>query len=188
MLLVHSGNRIDLPDRRVVRFPSSQVPVVRARVARLLATLQPSDVVSAAAAGADLIVLEEAISHGINAHVVLTIARDQFVKQSVNDAGPDWVARFEAVVDHVSTVEGCSMTESDDAPGEQWYLAAHDQLLARAEVLAAGRAIAALTVRPPEGEVPPSVTDNFAARAERMGLLVLSVDPRPASTSGVTAG
>jgi hypothetical protein len=159
---------------------------VRVRVARLLATLRPSDVVSAAAAGADLIVLEEAIQRGINAHVVLTIGRDEFVKQSVMDAGPEWVTRFETVVHHVSTVDGCSMMENDDAPSHEWYLAAHVQLFGRAEALAAGGTIAALTIRPPEGEVPPSVTDDFAARAERMGLLVLSVDPRPASTATVT--
>ncbi len=159
---------------------------MRDRVVRLLETLRPSDLVSAAAAGADLIVLEEAIRHGINAHVVLAIAHDEFVIQSVKDAGPEWVARFESVVHHVSTAEGCSITESDDAPSHEWYLAAHVQLFGRAEALAAGGPIAALTIRPPEGEVPPSVTDDFAARAERMGLLVLSLDPRPASTATVT--
>jgi len=188
VLLVHSGNRIDLAGRRVVRFPSTQVPVVQARIARLLETLRPTDVVSAAAAGADLIVLEEAIRLGINVHVVLTVARDEFVEQSVMDAGPEWVTRFESVVRHVSTVDGCSLTESDDAPDHEWYLAALDQLLGRAEALAANRTIAALTVRPPEGEVPPSVTDDFAARAERIGLLVLTIDPRPASTATVTVG
>jgi hypothetical protein len=186
MLLVHSGNRIDLPGRRIARFPSTQVPVVRARAARVLDTLRPSDVVSAAAAGADLIVLEETIRRGINAHVVLTIARDEFVKLSVADAGPDWVRRFEAVIEHISTHDGSSLVQGDDAPDHEWYLAAHDQLLDRAEVVAAGRAIAALTVRPPEGEDPPSVSDDFAVRAEHMGLLVLSIDPRPASTATVT--
>ena len=188
MLLVHSGNRIDLAGRRVARFPSTQEPIVRARVAKVLDALRPSDVVSAAAAGADLIVLEESIHRGIGTHVVLPIALDEFVSRSVTDAGPEWVMLFNAVVDAVSRARGCSLTQGDAAPGHEWYLAGHDQLLRRAEVVADGGSIVALTIRPPEGEAPPSVTDNFASRAEHLGLLVLTIDPRPASTATVIVG
>ena len=185
VLLVHSGNRIDVVDRPTARFPSTQVPVVRARVARVLDAFRPSDVVSAAAAGADLIVLEEAIHRGINAHVVLPIAAEEFVNQSVSDAGAEWVSRFRAVLQHVSNSNGCSLLQGDEASDEAWYLAGHDQILTRAETVAGGEAIVALTVRPPEGEIPPSVTDRFAMRAERMGLLELCIDPRPGSSAAV---
>jgi hypothetical protein len=186
VLLVHSGNRIDLADRPVARFPSSQEAVVRARIGRVLDALRPSDVVSAAAAGADLIVLEEAIGRGINTHVALPIELEEFVKQSVADAGPDWVSRFDAVLDYVSTHDGCSVVRGDDVPSDDWYVAAHDHLLGRAEALAAGKTIVALTIRPPQGESPPSVTDEFASRAQRMSLLELCVDPRPGSSPTVT--
>ena len=160
---------------------------MRARVAKLLDALRPSDVVSAAAAGADLIVLEEAIHRGIGTHVVLPIARDEFVSRTVIDAGSEWVTLFNSV-DAVSRARGCSVTQGDAAPGHEWYLAAHDQLLRRAKEVADGGSIVALTIRPPEGEVPPSVTDNFASRAEQLGLLVLSIDPRPTSTATVIVG
>ncbi|MEP7112945.1 MAG: hypothetical protein ABI862_06745 [Ilumatobacteraceae bacterium] len=186
MLIVHAGNRIDLANRRRQRFPSTQVPAVRARVARLLDALQPSDVVSVAAAGADLIVLEEAIRREINAHVVLPIAVEQFVAQSVVDAGPEWATSFGAVLHHVSTHDGCTVMQGHGDPNDNWYLAAHDQLLRRAEAIAAGRTIVALTIRPPEEEVPPSVTDEFVSRAERIDMLVLTIDPRPGSSTTVT--
>lgn len=186
MLLVHAGNRIDLANRAVARFPPNQVPVVRDRVGRLLDALRPSGVVSAAAAGADLIVLEEAIHRGLDIHVIMPIAPDEFVKQSVSDAGAEWVNRFDGVLSHISTRPRSSVVQGDGAAGDAWYLAANDELLRRAESVAGGEIIVALAVRPPEGETPPSVTDDFVARAERLGLLVLCIDPRPGSTRAVT--
>jgi hypothetical protein len=185
VLLVHAGNRIDLADRPTARFAHSEVPMVADRVAHLLATLQPTAVVSAAAAGADLIVLEEAIRAGIGAHVVLPIGRREFVEQSVADAGPEWVLRFDAVMDHVAADPRCSVVQGDAEPDTAWFVDGHDQLLRRAEELAAGAVIVALTVRPPEGETPASVSDAFAARAERSGLLTLCIDPRARSASTV---
>jgi len=186
VLLVHSGNRIDLADRAVPRFPASQVPAVRARVARLLETLRPNAVVSAPAAGADLVVLQEAIRLGCPIHVVVPIARESFVDRSVSDAGPEWVECFEAVVHHAATEPGCSLVQSDDSPQHGWYLAAHDQLFHRAELVAAGDSVVALTIRPPDGEHPPSATDDFAARAAQLDMLVFTIDPRPPSS--VTVG
>jgi hypothetical protein len=186
VLLVHSGNRIDLAGRLVPRFPESQVPAVRPRIGKVLDSLAPRAVVSAAAAGADLVVLEEAVRRSIDVHVVLGIAADQFLKQSVLDAGQEWVARFDDVLRHVSMQPGCSLLEGDDAPERDWYLAAHDQLLGRVEVVADGDVVVALTVRPPEGDVPASVTDAFALRAQHLGMLVLSIDPRPGAPETVT--
>ncbi len=185
VLLVHAGNRIDLPDRAVARFPASRVPAVRASVGRLLDALRPSGVVSVAAAGADLIVLDEAIRRDIHTHVVLPIAMVEFVKQSVVDAGPEWVGLFDAVLGHVCADHGCSVAQGHDDPAAEWYRRAHDQLIRRAEEVAGGTTIVALTIRPPEGDRPPSVSDDFAARAAQLGWLELCIDPRPASGAAV---
>ena len=182
---MHAGNRIDLANRTTARFTSTQVPEVRATVGRVLDALQPVAVVSAAAAGADLIVLQEAIERGIAVHVVLPIPVRDFVKQSVIDAGPVWVLRFEAVLDHVANDIHSSILQGDEFPDDDWFLTAHDQLLDRAKDVADGDIVVALTIRPPEGENPPSATDDFAMRAERMGLLVLCIDPRPDSAPAV---
>lgn len=181
VLIVHAGNRIDASDRSDPRFPQSQVAAVATRVGRLLDALQPTGVVSAAAAGADLIVLEEAHQRRIPIHVVIPINADQFVANSVADQDNQWIGRYRAVLEHArndprSTVWQGTMVEHD-----RWYLDANNDLFCRATELAGDEPVVALTIRPPGGETPPSATDDFADRAGRAGLLVLSLDPRPGS-------
>src|SRR3712207_9109193 len=61
VLVVHAGNRVDADGAAAPgRFPPDQVDVVRARLARLLAHLRPEVAVSAAAAGAAPLVLQDA--------------------------------------------------------------------------------------------------------------------------------
>ena len=85
------------------------------------------------------------------------------------DAGPEWVIRFDEVLQHVETHAGCTLVQGGDAVDHEWYLAAHGTLLERARAVSAGGIVVALTVRPPEGEKPASVTDEFASqrRTER---------------------
>ena len=97
MIVVHAGNRPDQPGRETPRFPASQVAAVEHRVAALLDALRPEAVVSAPAAGADLIVLAAAQRRGIPVHIVLGIDLDAFIEQSVADAGETWVTRFRSV-------------------------------------------------------------------------------------------
>ena len=184
MLIVHAGNRIDRLARKVPRFPSSQVPQVTARAARLLRTLAPVAVVSAPAAGADLIVLAEAQRLGLAVHILLPIPEDDFVAASVADGGPEWVTMFHDVIDAAGTDPSSSIEALDMRGVPQWYVAANDVLLDLARRIARrdggdDEAVLALTVRPPGTEDPPSATDDLAARARRAGLAVLTLDPRP---------
>jgi hypothetical protein len=179
VLIVHAGNRIDAPDRGEPRFPASQVGAVAQRVGRLLDVMQPAGVVSAPAAGADLIVLDEARRRAIPLHVFLPIEVDEFVRVSVADHDTEWQGLFEAVMDHARDDTRSSVCRADGDAQSDWYLEAHQGLLAHAIELAAGDLVVALTVRPPAGETPHSATDVFADRAGRAGLIVLTVDPRP---------
>jgi hypothetical protein len=179
VLIVHAGNRIDAPDRQVPRFPTSQVAAVAERVGRLFDVMKPAGVVSAPAAGADLIVLDEARKRSIPLHVFLPIREDEFVRESIIDHDEEWLTMFQAVIDHATGDPECSLCRVDGSADTDWYLQAHRGLLARAAELAAGDLIVALTVRPPAGEIPHSATDVFADRAGRAGLIVLTVDPRP---------
>jgi len=180
VLIVHAGNRIDAPDRREPRFPASQVGLVAQRVGRLFDVMQPAGVVSAPAAGADLIVLDEARRRGIPLHVFLPIDVDEFVRASVGDHDPEWLGLFEAVMDHARDDTRCSVRSAGGTVHADWYLRAQQALLAHATEVAAGDLVVALTIRPPAGETPHSATDEFADRAGRAGLIVLTVDPRPA--------
>ena len=179
MLIVHAGNRIDASDRREPRFPASQVGAVAQRVGRLLDVMQPAGVVSAPAAGADLIVLDEARRRGIPLHVFLPIDVDEFVRVSIADHDTEWLGLFDAVMDHARDDPRSSVCRGEGGADADWYLQAQQGLLAHASELAAGELVVALTVRPPAGEIPHSATDEFADRAGRAGLIVLTVDPRP---------
>jgi hypothetical protein len=179
VLIVHAGNRIDGSDRREPRFPATQVAAVAQRVGRLLDVMQPAGVVSAPAAGADLIVLDEARRRAIPLHVFLPITSDEFVRASVADHDGEWLAMYENVMDHAHADGSSSVCRIEAEAHTDWYLEAHQTLLAHAVELAAGDLVVALTVRPPAGEIPHSATDEFADRAGRFGLIVVTVDPRP---------
>ena len=179
---MHAGNRIDRPARKVARFPTSQVPLVRARLALLLDTLAPVAVVSAPAAGADLIVLTEAQRLGVPVHILLPIPEEEFVAASVADSGPEWVTMFADVIDAARADPSSSIEALDMRGVPQWYVAANGVLLDLARRIArrdGGEPVLALTVRPVGTEHPPSATDDLAARARRAGLAVLTLDPRP---------
>ena len=186
MLLVHVGNRIDADDAAPPRFPMSQVGAVSDVVARLLGDLRPTAVVSAPANGADLIVLHEAQRRSIDTHVVLPIAVDTLLRWSVAHRDPMWQERYERVLEQARGRRGSSVEVLDLDADPEWYVTANDRLLDRARaVRRSDDPIVALTVRPAEGQDPPSVTDRFAARAAERGLTVLTLDPRPGRTASI---
>jgi hypothetical protein len=180
VLLAHAGNRIDSADRSEPRFPPSQVAAVRSVVARALAALRPSSVVSAAANGADLIVLDEAQRLGISTHVVLPLPTAVFREESVDATDPSWVDLFHRVLEVSTTASGSSVETHDLRPRPEWYFDANSLILDRAHLVASpGESIVAMTIRPPQGDDPPSATDDFARLASEAGLTVLTLDPRP---------
>ena len=180
MLLAHAGNRIDEDERAEPRFPSTEVDHVTAVVGRLLASLRPSAVVSAPANGADLIVLGEAQRLGLTTHVVLPLPARDFRVRSVETSSTRWVEAYDRVLETASTTPGSSVETIDLGEDPDWYLAANGLILDAARRHAgADEAVVALTVGPPDGETPPSATDDFARRASAAGLAVLTLDPRP---------
>jgi hypothetical protein len=186
MLLAHAGNRIDDDRRPEPRFPPQQVGPVTVVVARALADLRPSAVVSAPANGADLIVLSQAQRLGIATHVVLPLPADAFREQSVDGSDPRWRECYQVVLDRARTTVGSSVEVLDVGADPEWYLTAQGLILDRARSAARpDEAIMALTVRPTHGETPPSATDDFARKASEAGLTVLTIDPRPGRTGAV---
>ncbi len=183
MLLAHAGNRIDAEDRAEPRFPAAQVGVVTSIIARALADLRPSAVVSAAANGADLIILTEAQRLGIATHVVLPMHADDFLEASVATSDTAWADQYREVLDTARRSPGSTVDTLDLAADPRWYLKANVVILERARSFASGdESIIAMTVRPTEGETPPSAADEFAHLASQAGLTVLTVDPRPDRT------
>jgi hypothetical protein len=179
MILVHAGNRVDAGDRGgPSRFPESQVPFVRERLAKLVETLRPRVVVSAAAAGADLLLLEEALAiKGLAVHVVLPFAAPRFRETSVADRGNAWIERYDRVLALVREREGSQVDEHEESPDDAGFRAGNQLLIQHAQQVADGDGVLALAVRPRPSDAEPSITDDFVAVADMHDLTVIDIDP-----------
>ena len=89
------------------------------------------------------------------------------------------------MLDVAATTPGSSVETLDLLEDPAWYLAGNGLILDIARRCAGADPVVAVTVRPPEGEDPPSATDDFARRATAAGLTLLTVDPRPSSRGDV---
>jgi len=178
VILVHSGNRIDPPGRVPPRFPRDREPAVKARIGALLQLLSPEGVVSAAAAGADLLMAEAALARSVPLHVVLPCPRDRFREMSVADQGERWVAAYEEVLERVAADRRSSLLELAFEPDDDGFRAANQSLVERALALSPD-GVLAVAVRPRAREGNPGVTDDFVERAEAWGLFVVEIDPGP---------
>ena len=88
---------------------------------------------------------------------------------------------YDRVLDVAGSTPGSSVEMLDLGEDPDWYLAGNGLILDIARGHAEGdEAVVALTVRPPEGETPPSATDDFARRALAGGLPCVTLDPVPA--------
>jgi hypothetical protein len=181
---------MDADDRSAPRFPSTRLELVSSTVERLFRDLRPALVVSAPANGADLVVLAAAQHLGIPTHVLLPLPVEEFCRRSVALASDgQWTARYGEVLHHASTTAGSVVDQQDVGTDGAWHLRGNELLLRTGRVRAGcDDRLVALTVRPVEGEDPPSATDDFAARARAAGLTVLTVDPRPGRSIDVCVG
>jgi class 3 adenylate cyclase/tetratricopeptide (TPR) repeat protein len=103
-LIVFSGHMLDAPERSRPRFPPAAEAAVREGIRAALERLQASVGFASAAAGGDLLFLEEMRRRDAQVHVVLPWARQAFVETSVARAGPPWVERFEAALAGAASV------------------------------------------------------------------------------------
>ena len=106
------GHRIGAPGERA-RLPAEAEPPLAAAVAAELERAPVGYAYGALAAGADILWAEALLEHGAELHVVLPLAREEFVRASVAPAGAAWVERFHRCLDAATTVEYAT----DDAQG-----------------------------------------------------------------------
>ncbi len=85
------GHIVDAPGRANPRFPHAQVPIVTHAISTFLDRNEWSLAVSGAAAGADLLFLEEARKRDIDTAIVLPVRGDWYETRSVRGfEGRDW--------------------------------------------------------------------------------------------------
>jgi class 3 adenylate cyclase len=113
------------------RFPAGDQAAVSAEIAREVERLAPGFGYGALANGADILCAEELLRRGAEIHVVLPLAREEFVRASVADGGDGWVRRFEACMDAATSI---SYATDDAYRGE-------DALFRYGSELAMGRAL-----------------------------------------------
>ena len=98
-----SGHVIDSPGE-ARRFPAEAEPEVEQRIEETLESLGASCGYSSAACGTDIIFLEKMAERGGETHIFLPFAKEEFIETSVRRSGGNWVARFEQVLDHATSV------------------------------------------------------------------------------------
>lgn len=95
-----SGHMIDAPGRATARFPEEKAEVVRQKIADQLARwrIGAGDLaICGGACGSDILFAEECLRRGARIRLLLAQPADDFVRDSVQHAGPDWVRRFHAL-------------------------------------------------------------------------------------------
>jgi hypothetical protein len=167
---------MDEPHRKIARFPADREQLVRKRFDTLLRVLAPEGIVTSAAAGADLILVESALDRSLPVHLVLPFERTEFRKRSVSDRGSRWERSFDEALDAAIYEPQNSLVSLDLPVTEKAFRTANHAIIERGESLAPGHVLA-VAVRNRSGEDPPSVTDDFVRQAETNGLFVIEIDP-----------
>ncbi len=114
MVIVFSGHRLDAPGRTPERFPARAEPLARKMIRDKLVALGqqaagPIVGYAGCASGGDILFHEVCEELAIPTTVLLAGPRDDYVRESVEDGGPDWVRRFDAMVrKHASAVRQLS--------------------------------------------------------------------------------
>ena len=101
--IVFTGHRVDAPGRAEPRFPPAAEArareMIRAAVQEAVADAAGAPVVgiAGAASGGDILFHEVCAELGIQTQLYLVVSRDDYVRESVAEGGPEWVDRFNAL-------------------------------------------------------------------------------------------
>lgn len=170
-VIVAAGRRVDAPDATVARFPPQNVPVVRKRIQQALMNQKPIAIVSAAACGADLLLLDVALEMNVSRYIVLPSQAEKFRESSVTDRPGNWGDLYSEAL-RSSKVEVLNVPE-----GQEGYLETNLKLLDRAQALAKEeRAIlSALVIWNQESRGIDDVTAHFLDQAKRRKIPILEI-------------
>ncbi|MEO8049024.1 MAG: hypothetical protein ABI833_01295 [Acidobacteriota bacterium] len=171
MILAFAGRRVDAPDAATPRFPIANLAIVRGRIRKLLQDRAPSDVISSAACGADLIALSEAAALGVVRKIVLPFSRDRFRSTSVTDRPGDWGPLYDEVLG------GGEVIELQEEPDDGAYLVVNCTILDMTSALMneKGQPGSAVLVWEGASRGEHDLTEAFGVEARKRGLAVIEV-------------
>jgi hypothetical protein len=171
-VIVSAGRRVDAPGATEPRFPPQNVDLVESRIVTLLEHERPVVIVSSAACGADLLLLQASMKleaagklAGIERYVLLPSSVEEFRKSSVADRPGDWGKIYDDVLAR-SNVQVMQLPAGDEG-----YLQANLELLNKAESVAKQRNTKTLAVVIWNGKSrgKDDVTAHFVDEADRRG-------------------
>jgi len=98
-VLLFTGHMIDAPGRKEPRFPPGKEGVAREAIAQAVSaeTARPGGVaygIAGGASGGDILFHEICAELGIPTHLYLALPKGDYIAESVEPAGPEWVERF----------------------------------------------------------------------------------------------
>lgn len=85
------------------RFPNSHEPILKRAVDHFFQNNQVSDSFGSLAAGADILIAESAIKHGVGLHLVFPYSIETFINNSVLPSGKNWVNRFKLLLEQAKS-------------------------------------------------------------------------------------
>ena len=176
-----SGHMLDAPERKTPRFPAAKAEAVRAEIAKQLARWEIGSgdlAVCGGACGADILFAEECLRRGAKIRLLLAQEIDDFVRDSVQHAGSDWVTRFHALCERAE-VASQPHRLGKAPPDFSIYTRNNLWTINTARVEAADSAkIGALLVwdQKPTGDGPGGTSD-FEAKVRDLGGLIAIIDP-----------
>lgn len=189
MIIALGGRRIDAEGAPVSRFPLRNQEVVRASIGAVIDRYHPSAVVASAAAGSDLLALEEAVTRGIRHRVILPYDAARFRTDSVTDRPGEWGPRFDRISQLADTRNDLVVHPApspDEDLGDAYRRAVDAVLdealaLARAEIATEGAEaqpvsrVVAVAIWDGIPRDPDDFTAYFIRQARARGILVEQV-------------
>jgi hypothetical protein len=105
-VILFTGHRIDGPDRSTPRFPAAKEAEARAMILDAVTKIQAKADgklfgISGGASGGDILFHEVCEELNIPSQMYLVVPRNDYIKASVADSGPDWTERFNRLYDKV---------------------------------------------------------------------------------------
>lgn len=176
-----AGRLVDRPNATRSRFPPESVPMIRAQLAEIFADLNVRDLVSSAAAGADLLALEAAEARGVRRHVILPGDPSDFLDHSVSSRPGPWPALFNRLV---LTPAPLLKLETLGLPVNA-YAEVNGAILECAQTLARDQGTVPVVILVWDGDRGDGdTTADFGDRAEAMGFDRLEISTLTSPQSG----
>jgi hypothetical protein len=105
-VILFTGHRIDAPGRSTPRFPAAKEKQARAMILEAVAKEKEKANgkvmgLTGGASGGDILFHEVCEELNIPSQMYLVLPRNEYIKASVADSGPDWVERFNRLYNHL---------------------------------------------------------------------------------------